>query len=304
MSSWQARLSSFVIRQTIKRRLAAAQDVAGIRAVFNRSGLYAVPGGIKITAATLNGVPGEWVESTTSGNQVLLFLHGGGYVACTLKTHRPYACFFAGRGFRVFMPDYRLAPEHPFPAGLDDAVAVYRGLQSACPDSPLVIAGDSAGGGLALATMLRLRSDGDALPHAAALFSPLTDLTGVGDSRRTNDRRCAMFYGEGLPKVAGYYVSRPDAEALRNPLVSPVYGDYKGFPPLLIHAGEDETLRDDSIRLAAKAREGGVSVDLKVWPAVAHDWQLLYRFVPEGRESLEQASAFLIQHATAPVRVQ
>ncbi len=298
MSSWQARLSSFAIRHTIKRHLSAAQDVAGIRAVFNRSGLYSVPSGVRITPASVNEVPGEWVESGSASNRLMLFLHGGGYVACTLKTHRPYSCFFAGCGFHVFMPDYRLAPEHPFPAGLDDALAAYRGLRSANPDSTVVIAGDSAGGGLALATMLRLKADGDILPSAAALFSPLTDLTGVGDSRQTNDRRCAMFRGAQLGRITDYYVPGATVEELRNPLISPVYGNFQGFPPLLIHVGEDETLRDDSVRLADKARQDGVPVDLKIWPTVAHDWQLLYRFVPEGRQSLEQASAFLVEQAS------
>ena len=227
----------------------------------------------------------------------MLFLHGGGYVACTLKTHRPYACFFAECGFHVFMPDYRLAPEHPFPAALDDAIAAYRGMRNAHPDASIVIAGDSAGGGLALATILRLKQEGDELPCAAALFSPLTDLTGAGDSRVTNDKKCAMFYGKKLDSIVPYYVPRVTGDALKNPLMSPVYGDYHGFPPLLIHVGEDETLRDDSVRLAARAREARVEVEIKRWPAVTHDWQLLYRFVPEGRQSLEQAAVFLKQHS-------
>ena len=287
VSSWQATLSSFVIRHTIKGKLAAAKDVTAVRAVFNRSGLYSIPAGIKITPAAVGGVPGEWVEGANPSRE-MLFLHGGGYIACTLKTHRPYSCFFAEQGFRVFMPDYRLAPEHPFPAGLDDAVAVYRGMGIS-----LVIAGDSAGGGLALATMLRVKAEGRALPTAAALFSPLTDLTGVGDSRVSNDRRCAMFHGKVLDEVTAYYVPGAGPEKLRDPLVSPVYADYTGFPPMLIHVGEDETLRDDSVRLSARVREFGVAVDLRIWPAVPHDWQLLYRMVPEGRESLELASAFL-----------
>ena len=301
MTSWQARLSSYVIRHTIKPQLAAARDVAGIRAVLNRGGLYKVPAGVRFTPASVNGVSGEWVDSFGgSTQQLMLFLHGGGYVACTLKTHRPYACFFAGRGFRVFMADYRLAPEHPFPAGLDDAVAAYRGLQAANPESSIVIAGDSAGGGLALATMLRLKAEGDPQPCAAALFSPLTDLTGAGESRLSNNERCAMFYGNGLDMVPGYYMPGGD---LRNPLVSPVYADYLGFPPLLIHVGEDETLRDDSVRLAARVQETGGVVDLKLWPAVTHDWQLLYRMVPEGRESLTAAVEFLKRHAAVDRRV-
>lgn len=295
MSSWQAWLSSFVIRNTIKRQLAAAKDVAGIRAVFNRSGKYKAPPGVRITPATVNGVPGEWFESGSAPTQIMLFLHGGGYVACTLKTHRPYAGFFAANGFHVFMADYRLAPEQPFPAGLDDAVAAYHGIRAAYPDAAVVISGDSAGGGLALATMLRLKAEGDALPCAAALFSPLTDLTGVGDSRVSNDKRCAMFYGKGLDMIARYYLPRGD---LANPLVSPVYGSYQGFPPFLIHVGEDETLRADSVRLAARVQETGGSADLKIWPTVTHDWQLLYPKLPEGRQSLELAGAFLMKHAT------
>ena len=291
MPSWQARLLSLFLRHTVKRQLAKAHDVSGIRAVFDRS-LYSAPSSVGITQASLNGVSGEWVEDAhgPQSNQILLFLHGGGYVACTPKTHRPYSCFLAQRGFRVFMPDYRLAPEHPFPAGLDDAVAVYRGLRVEYPDSTIAIAGDSAGGGLALAVMLRLRDEGNLLPGAAALFSPLTNLTDAGGSRVSNDGRCAMFHGKGLATIPGYYA--PGAE-MRNPFLSPVYADFKGFPPLLIHVGEDETLRDDSVRLAARAREAGVRVDLKLWPAVSHDWQLMYRFVPEGRASLEEAAAFL-----------
>ncbi len=295
MSSWQAWLSSFVIRHTIKRRLAAAKDVAGIRAVFNRSGKYKVPLGVRITPATVNGVAGEWLESGSQPTQLMLFLHGGGYVACTLKTHRPYGGFFAASGFHVFMADYRLAPEHPFPSGLDDAVAAYRGMRAAYPDSAIVVAGDSAGGGLALAMMLRLKADGDALPCAAALFSPFTDLTGVGDSRVSNDKRCAMFHGNGFDMITRYYLPRGD---LANPLVSPVYGDYGGFPPLLIHVGEDETLRDDSVRLAARVTDTGGSAELEIWPTVTHDWQLLYPKVPEGRQSLGLAGAFLRKHAS------
>jgi acetyl esterase/lipase len=293
---------SFALRHTVKRKLAAAPDVAAIRAVFNRGGRYKVPEDIRFTPATINGIPGQWVESGASSNRILLFLHGGGYIACTLKTHRPYSCFFAQHGFKVFMADYRLAPEHPFPVGLNDAVAAYKGLRAEFPNSPIVIAGDSAGGGLALATLLRLKSEGIPLPSAAALFSPLTDLTGAGDSRAKNDRRCAMFHEAGLGRVPGYYVPGATGDDLRNPLISPVYGDYSGFPPALIHASEDETLRDDSHRLAERMRQAGVPLEYKLWPAVPHDWQLAHTMVPEGRASLSQAAAFLVQHAVPVVR--
>jgi len=155
----------------------------------------------------------------------------------------------------------------------------------------MVIGGDSAGGGLALATMLRLRAEGDALPVAALLFSPLTDLAGTGDSRASNDKRCAMFFATGLGFARDLYLgNRGDPH---DPLASPLYADLKGLPPLLIHAGSDETLRDDSTRLAERARAAGVPVEFSLWPAVPHVWQLFHRFVPEGRQSLAAASQFL-----------
>ena len=178
---------------------------------------------------------------------------------------------------RVQVLDYRLAPEHPFPAALDDAVVAYRGLRSENPHATIVIAGDSAGGGLALATMLRLKSEGDILPCAAALFSPLTDLTGAGDSRKTNNQRCAMFYGDQLGRVTPYYAPGVEGEALRNPLISPVYGNYKGFPPFLIHVGEDEIERRTDPRPAGGAKLvaafGSIHVDRRRQPAAGTSLQ-------------------------------
>jgi acetyl esterase/lipase len=291
MASWQAHVMSFVLRHTFKPRLARSKSAERARAIMN-SGKFKTPSDARISKVTLGGVPGEWVErGGGSGSGVLLYLHGGGYFACSARTHRPYTTAFARQGFRVFAPDYRLAPENPFPAAVVDAVAAYRGLREAVGRStPIVIGGDSAGGGLALATMLKLRGEGDDLPAAAALFSPLTDLAGTGESRRLNDKRCAMFHGKGLGRATEYYMG--DQDPLQ-PLASPLYADLKGLPPLLIHVGADETLRDDSILLAERARAAGVEVDLTVWPVVPHVWQLFYQFVPEGRRSLAAAAAFL-----------
>ena len=292
MATWQARLLSFTLRNTLKRKLARATNALQVRKSLEH-GLFPVPPFVRITLKPVAGVPGEWVEAAgKKSNLILLFLHGGGYVACNSRTHRAYTTFFAQRGFRVYSADYRLAPEHPFPAGLNDAVTVYRALRAENPDAPITMAGDSAGGGLVLAAMLRLRSEGDPLPSAAALFSPLTDLTGAGESRHLNDRRCAMFRANNLAMVGSFYAPGAD---WRDPLISPVFADYTGFPPMLIHVGEDETLLDDSTHLAARAK----SATLKVWPAVTHDWQLFHRMVPEGRQSLEEASAFLLQNAVA-----
>ena len=222
-------------------------------------------------------------------------MHGGGYFGCSAETHRPITVWFALHGFRVFAPNYRLAPENPFPAAVDDAVSVYRGLlangQSA---QRLVVAGDSAGGGLALSLMLALRAAGTPLPAAAALFSPWTDLAATGESIRTNAARCAMFNGEDIGPSARYYLGTADP---RNPLASPLYADLSGLPPLLIHVGADETLRDDSTRLAKKARAAGVSIELKIWPVVPHAWQLALLILPEARQSLQESSEFLCNHA-------
>jgi acetyl esterase/lipase len=303
MASWQAHTMSFFLRHTFKQKLARAKNAQHARAIMN-GGVFKTPAGVKITPGALGGVPGEWVESASASKPavaVLVYLHGGGYFACSARTHRPFTTTFAQRGLRVYAPDYRLAPENPFPAGLDDAVAAWHAVRAEIgPSTPMVIGGDSAGGGLALATMLKLRDGGAALPAAAALFSPLTDLVGIGESRRSNDRRCAMFFGSGLARATEFYMADTGGDP-RHPLVSPLYADLRGLPPLLIHVGADETLRDDSTELATRARAAGVRVELTLWPGVPHVWQMFHPFVPEGRQSLAAASAFLRQTAAPTV---
>lgn len=281
-----------MLRHTFKPRLARAKNAQHARAIMN-GGIFKVPKNVRIVPGALGGVPGEWVEADSgSPAGLLVYLHGGGYFACSARTHRPYTTGFALRGLRVYAPDYRLAPEHPFPAGLMDAVAAWRAVRAAAGGLPMVIGGDSAGGGLALATMLKLRDEGDALPAAAVLFSPLTDLIGIGASRRINDKRCAMFHGSGLARAKEFYIADGGGNP-RDPLASPLYADLRGLPPLLIHVGADETLRDDSIALAERAGAAGVPVEMKVWSAVPHVWQLFHPFVPEGRQSLDAAAGFL-----------
>jgi monoterpene epsilon-lactone hydrolase len=292
MASWQAHFMSFMLRHTFKRRLARSKDVFQARAVMGGDARFKTAAGVQIAPAALGGVPGEWVKAESGPDAgVLLYLHGGGYFACSAASHRAYTTFFAEQGFRVYAPDYRLAPENPFPAAVIDAVAAYRALRSEVGTSaPIVIGGDSAGGGLALAAMLKLRAEGDRLPVAAVLFSPLTDFVGTGNSRLINHKRCAMFFGDALAFTRDLYLDGTDP---RDPLASPLYADLKGLPPLLIHVGADETLLDDSTRLAERARAAGVPVELTVWPTVPHVWQLFHRFVPEGRQSLTSASQFL-----------
>lgn len=294
MASLQAYLTVWFTKWRVKRRLKGCRDYRVARGIL-RPLPYKIPASVRITPASVKGIPGEWVESPNSMDAVLLYLHGGGYFGCSAETHRSITVWFAMHGFRVLAPNYRLAPENPFPAAVDDAVAVYRGLlaEDRSPQH-LVVAGDSAGGGLVLSLMLALRAAGTPFPAAAALFSPWTDLAATGESIRTNAARCAMFNGADIGPSARYYLGNTDP---RNPLASPLYADLSGLPPLLIHVGADECLRDDSTRVAEKARAAGIPVELKVWPVVPHVWQLAHQILPEARQSLRETSEFLRKHA-------
>ena len=293
MASLRAHLYDLAIRLAVKGRLGGTHDVFAIRRAFERA-QFPAPSGVAFTRGTVGGVPGEWAQAegrdTGRGadeRPTLLYLHGGGFIACSALVYRPVTGRFARAGFRVFTPDYRLAPEHPFPAAVEDCTAVWAALAEA---GPAVLAGDSAGGTLALATIIEARRLGLTPPAAAALFSPATDLIGRSASFRTNGRRDAMFRPEALTRLVPAYLAGADPA---DPRASPIEADLSGFPPLLIHVGAREILRDDSLRLAEKAKAAGVPVDLTVFPVVAHAWQLAESFLPEARRSLDEAAAFL-----------
>ncbi|HKV60801.1 MAG TPA: alpha/beta hydrolase [Candidatus Acidoferrum sp.] len=288
--SLQARLAVWIVKWRVKRRLKGVRDYRIARKIL-RPDPYKVPSSVQIFPAHLGGVPGERIEGPSPGDTVLLYLHGGGYFACSAETHRSITVYFALHGFHVFAPDYRLAPENRFPAAIEDALGFYRALLTAgyTPQN-IVVAGESAGGGLALALLLSLRGASVPLPAAAALFSPWTDLAATGDSICTNSDRCAMFDGPGVAFSARYYLGDTDP---RNPLASPLYANLSGLPPLLIHVGADEVLLDDSTRLAERARAAGVRVELKIWPVVPHAWQLAPHLIPEARQSLRESAEFL-----------
>ncbi len=290
MASLQAHFLDLTLRLTVKARLKGAMDLAAVRKTLE-GGKLPLPKGVTFTPANVGGIAGEWARANDGGTRpVLLYLHGGGYFACSPRTHRPITGGYAQRGFDVFVPEYRLAPEHPYPAAIEDAEAAWHGLIAAGnPPGGMTVSGDSAGGGLTLALLLTLREKNEALPAAAMLFSPWADLAGTGASVISNARRDAMFHGPGLTGAAALYLGGRDAQS---PLASPVYAALGGLPPLLIHVGEREMLRDDSTRLAERARDAGVTVTLKRWPVVPHVWQLA-QFVPEARRSLDEAAAFL-----------
>ncbi len=287
MPSWQSYLANTVLRFTVKRKLARSLTPLQARAAFSSS--MPPPKGARFSPGAIGGIPGEWAESDTQGAGTLLYLHGGGYFACSPQTHRSITGAFAVRGFRVFSPDYRLAPDHPFPAALDDALAAYRALQASLDGEVFATGGDSAGGGLTLATLLAAKDAGLPMPACALLFSPWTDLAGTGPSVTSNAARESMLYAPKLVEAADIYLNGADP---KNPLASPLYGDLSGLPPLLIQVGEPEILRDDSTRLATVARAAGVPVEISVWPNLPHVWHVSQGFMPEARQALDQAAAF------------
>ena len=293
--SWQATLFCLALRWTVKRAATGKVDVARARAKIGTPGRRAlrVPPGVTVTSLTANNLALERIDRAGQRDDLLiLYLHGGGYIFGSPQTHRPLIIAMAIHGNApVVALDYRLAPEHVLPAALDDAVATYQWLARQFPARRIVLAGDSAGGGLALATAMAVR-DHTTLPPPAALvlFSPWTDLGGTGGSNITNSERCAMFTAAIIPQVGRLYLGPASAE---DPRGSPLFGDLHRMPPMQIFASTDEVLLDDSRRLAAKAQDQGVPVELHVVPGVPHVWPLWSRILPEGRASLAEVKRFL-----------
>jgi acetyl esterase/lipase len=241
------------------------------------------------------GVRATWVAPVgAQAPPVVLYLHGGAYVCCSVDTHRPILERLARRvPARVLALDYRLAPEHPFPAALDDALAAYRWLlREGVDPSRLAVAGDSAGGGLALCLLLALKQAGEPLPSCAAVFSPWTDLAATGWSVHRNN---GLDYlpREALGPFARLYLGDTDP---RTPLASPLYGDLRGLPPLLVQAGSAELLEDDARRFTSRARDAGVDVELEVWDDMFHVWHAFLGLVPDAARALDRAAAFLRRH--------
>jgi monoterpene epsilon-lactone hydrolase len=256
--------------------------------------LVTLPKDVTIDSININELPANWISTPESDpDKVILYLHGGGYIEGSLISHQDLAMRI-GRASKskVLLIGYRLAPEHPFPAALEDSIMAYKWLiteKNILPQN-IVIAGDSAGGGLTLCTLLKLRDENIPLPAAAVCLSPWTDLAITGNSIRKNYKIDPWLKPSEIYFMAELYIGDNDPE---NPYISPLYGKLKGLPPILIHVGSAEILLDDSVRLANKAKSEGVEIIIDVWEDMLHVFQAFADWAPEGQEAINKIGSFV-----------
>ena len=258
--------------------------------------VFPVPPEVKVEHVIAPPVLAEWLAAPGARDDAaVLYLHGGGYVIGSPRSHRHLdAAIGDAAKTRVLLPEYRLAPEHPFPAAVDDAVAAYRWLlERQIAPASIVIAGDSAGGGLTVATLLALRDARVPLPAAGVCISPWVDLTCGGGSYATRADVDPIVKRDGVAAMATAYLGGADA---KTPLASPLFADLRGLPPLLIHVGDDEVLLDDSVQLAERARKAGVDATLDVWPKMVHVWHWFFPMLDEGHAAIDRIGAFVQAH--------
>lgn len=294
--SRRAKFIRWVTSRYIKRIDVARLPVESARAHFENFARIFLrrAHGVSVDQAQIAEVDVDWLRPKEARqDKVILYLHGGAYVMGSRRTHRQLVSHIArAAGVVAVVAEYRLAPEDPFPAGLDDAVAVYRGLlESGLSPEDIIISGDSAGGGLSAATLLALRHAGVPMPAAAVLLSPFLDVTGSGESARTRADRDPWFDIKDLDVVARYYC--PDESEWRNPLVSPVFANVAGLPPMLIQVGDDEILLSDSTRFADKLKAQGIDVELEVWPDMWHVFQMFVGKMPEAKRAVRKIAAYV-----------
>ena len=264
------------LREVIAKRVRSDDIAQRRRDIDARGRQYKLPSDVTVGAGHANGVKAEWTTTPDADrSKAILYLHGGGYVIGSLDSHRHVAAE-AGRAARArtLAIDYRLAPEHPFPAAVDDAVAGYRFLlANGVRSGGITIAGDSAGGGLVVAAMLAIRDAGLAQPACGWAISPWVDMEAIGDSMTSKAATDPTVQKAGILDMAKHYLGGADP---RSPLAAPIYGDLRGLAPLLIQVGAAETLLDDAIRLAQVAGAADVAVDLQIWPEMIHVWHMYH----------------------------
>ena len=263
-----------------------------------------IPEDVTIEEISVNKIPSIWISTPEAvKEQVILYLHGGGYCVGSINTHKALGANISRTSkSRVLLIDYRLAPEHPYPAALKDSVTAYKWLidNEGIDPKNIVISGDSAGGGLTAATLIKLRDLDITLPATAVLLSPWTDLDITGDSIRTKRKIDPNLDASGLFFASDLYVGDDDS---KNPYISPLYANLKGLPPLLIQVGSAELLLDDSTRFAEKAKAAGVNVTLDVWDDMIHVFQAYFLWAPEGKQAIEKIGEFILQHIKEEVQI-
>jgi acetyl esterase/lipase len=268
------------------------------RAGFEQVGsMFPVDADIRREVVSADGVEAEWVSAPDAeAGRAVLYLHGGGYVIGSINTHRSLAARLARASrARVLVIDYRLAPEHPHPVAVDDSVTAYRWmLAQGLKPARIVVAGDSAGGGLTVATLVAIRDAKVPLPAAGACLSPWVDLEGVGESMTTKADVDPIVQKAGLLRMAEAYLAGKDP---RTPLAAPLYADLSGLPPLLIQVGTAETLLDDASRLAERARKAGVTVSYEPWEDMIHVWHLFAPMLDEGQQAIDRIGEFVRKQA-------
>lgn len=254
--------------------------------------LAKLPDGIRVEAFQIKGIPAEFIHpSNENGNKIIFYVHGGGYVSGSCNDHRNIVSRFVVRtGIKLLHFEYRLAPEHPYPAALEDSLSVYNYLlETGLKSSDIIIAGESAGGGLALCILLALKERGIELPSRAVVISPWTDLKCTGESYKTKSE-VSLAPPNSWTVFSKYYYGENNPEC---PFISPLYGDLKGLPPTLIYAGEDDELIDDSIRFTEIAKKAGSTVFLKTGKGMVHCYPLLPDFIPESKMAFEDICEFM-----------
>jgi len=291
----KSRFFYYAVKHQLRKFALRGGSLEQVRAARDKSskGMFPAPPGVQVQPAQLGGCPGEWLRPAgAAANTVLLYLHGGAYITGSCHTHRGLAGHLArSAGLDCFLLDYRLAPEHPFPAAVEDAQAAYLALHDQDPTRAIVLAGDSAGGGLALALALRLRDAGHAAPGAMALLSPWTDLTLSLSTHQSKAGKDPFFPDSTTLSMAAQLYA--GTSGLAQPLASPHFAALHGLPRTLIHVGEHEALLGDAQALAAKLQAAGTSVQLQEFQGMWHVWQIFAGRFAEADASVKQLGVFL-----------
>jgi acetyl esterase/lipase len=293
MSSFRAKAMRAVTGAWFRSVSAEKADVQRMRTVWHAlANTLWTASGVDVRRTEFAGMRAEWLTPLAPARgKAMLYLHGGAYVFGNCTTHRQLVSYLARAcGIRALVIEYRLAPENPFPAAIEDCLAAYRALRDeGYAPGDIVLAGDSAGGGLVMALLLSLRDAGEEMPAGAVMLSPWLDLTASGESMATRAKRDPWFRPPDMPIIASYYC---DEAEYRNPLVSPVYADVAGLPPIYIQVGDDEILLSDSTRIAEKIEAAGGEVTLEVWPEMFHVFQVFVHQMPESREAIAKLVPF------------